>query len=334
MTLPNPPITMGRFVNVPDEGSEIRHEWMQDITQAVLDLEAGGGGTDEVWIGTDDPIATVPSIELWVDADEPDVMTDDMRWNTAWGVVAVGSFISSGSATVPDGTAFTNVLSFTPLVGRRYCARVRSRASQSTVATPSGSWIVLRRDGGTWCDSHTYWNSYFVSPSLEAFFDGDGVAHTYQAFMTGNPATAWTMHLDQVSSHFYIEDVGPVSSAVPAINPTPAWTAMGTLTNGWVAGNPAPAYRKLGDMVQFKGNINRSTALVAPTTSYFGNLPVGYRPPVAIKPPCMSVGSDNWGAASILVVAANGDVAVIKTAQSPSNPHSGTQWEFQFSVTP
>jgi len=30
----------------------------------------GGTGTDEVWIGPDDPIATNPTIELWVDSDE------------------------------------------------------------------------------------------------------------------------------------------------------------------------------------------------------------------------------------------------------------------------
>lgn len=29
----------------------------------------GGTGTDEVWIGTDDPINTAPTVELWYDVD-------------------------------------------------------------------------------------------------------------------------------------------------------------------------------------------------------------------------------------------------------------------------
>jgi Collagen triple helix repeat (20 copies) len=35
-----------------------------------LDTGGGGaGGTDEVWIGTDDPIVATPTIELWFDTD-------------------------------------------------------------------------------------------------------------------------------------------------------------------------------------------------------------------------------------------------------------------------
>jgi hypothetical protein len=34
-----------------------------------INLGAQGGGTDEVWIGTSDPIAANPTIELWYDSD-------------------------------------------------------------------------------------------------------------------------------------------------------------------------------------------------------------------------------------------------------------------------
>ena len=53
------------------------------ILQRLASLEravstgSGGGatGTDEVWIGTSDPIVSVPTIELWYDTDEPGAPT-------------------------------------------------------------------------------------------------------------------------------------------------------------------------------------------------------------------------------------------------------------------
>ena len=263
----------------------------------------------------------------------PALMTVTDRWNTAWGLAAQGTILGSGDMlTVANNTPLATMV-FRPLTGRRYKISFFVRAWQMGTGPLSFN-IQLMRDGAQFTVDSPWVAvlANYESTMSDWLMAGNDVTSTFEVRATN--VAAGGAYLYRTSSFFIIEDIGPVSGAVPVADPTPPWIAMGGLINGWVAGNPAPSYRKVGDMVQFRGLISRSTALTAPSTSYFGNLPVGYRPSVGSNLPCMSVGSDMWGAASLLLVAANGDVAVIKTAQSPTNPHVGTQWEFQFSVTP
>ena len=74
-----------------------------------------------------------------------------------------------------------------------------------------------------------------------------------------------------------VEDVGPVSGALAAPDPTPAWQPLSFL-NGWSLGydaGRAPMYRKVGDMVQFRGLAKKGTAVA--------QMPVGFPYPVLVS---------------------------------------------------
>lgn len=69
------------------------------------------------------------------------------------------------------------------------------------------------------------------------------------------------------------DEVNALRAAVTALQTIPPWLAV-TFTNGWTA-TPVVGfgYRKVGDMVQFKGGINPGTIGAVAFT-----LPAGYRP--------------------------------------------------------
>ena len=102
-----------------------------------------GGGSEEVYIGPSQPGA---GYDLWVDSDEVAPLTDDWRWNTAWGTVAQYihssdiTGITTTETTVNSGT-YANFL-----VGRRYSLMIRQGYSQ-TVA--GDTFFIRAYIGGT-----------------------------------------------------------------------------------------------------------------------------------------------------------------------------------------
>jgi hypothetical protein len=249
------------------------------IGGAWVPVGGGGAGADEVWIGTDTP--TDAATELWYDTDEPNLYEPDTaRWNSAWGVVAFGSFVSSTIA-LPTTTKVqvTNTLPFTPVSGRRYRIIIGLRALAGGPAATS-YFSVFLRDGSTdlaaqalpfqpsvglFCTLYHTWN-----------LTGGGARSLNVAITAGQASTAYAD--DVYNNSFYVEDVGPVSLASsPPAQPSSAWTNVTAFTNGWSNyGLPwAPvSYRLLGDKVELRGMIKGGTLNQAMFL-----LPAGFRPP-------------------------------------------------------
>lgn len=198
-------------------------------------------------------------------------------WNTAWGVVAVGTFFNAGAPSLPVGvTKLTNDINFKSILGRRYRFVLQVRIVGATTGNgvnflPLGpgvggsSWDVwVSNTSNPWSPLHT-----------EVLFNGNDTlgAFYWNANNAGTGAVA--VYLDSMST-VYIEDVGPVAGFTP-VTPATAWTPI-PLSGNWVAYDPAggwqvPAYRKLGDIVYCRGLAkNASNDLTV------GVLPIGYRP--------------------------------------------------------
>jgi hypothetical protein len=97
----------------------------------------GGTGTDEVWIGTDDPIASHPTIELWFD---------------------------------------TDAIPATPAVGNVAYRYVQGSPSATWVIVHNLGWypnIVVEDSGGSTCEGETTWdNANQVTLTFSAAFAG------------------------------------------------------------------------------------------------------------------------------------------------------------------
>jgi len=231
------------------------------------------GGSDEVSIGPNDPGDT--TTELWYDTDEPNLYEPDTsRWNTAWGIVGVGTFSAGQGAGWVAGSFITNPLTLTLVNGRRYRVNCVARAVSST---SSVAFSLQLWDNGV-AQSEDEWvqilNVGFNRVKMESLRVGDGAAHTFLFKPVGGFAAGTVAGYP---TWFYVEDVGPVSlSSNPPAQPPSVWTAV-TYQNGWTDFDSARTvrYRMLGDMVQIQGLMKGGTAAVG-TPAFV--LPVGYRP--------------------------------------------------------
>jgi hypothetical protein len=307
--------------------AKVNGQWV-----AVSSGGGGGTGTDEVWVSPTAP--TDPNIELWYDSDAPSQAYAD-RWNSAWGIVAVGTFAVTA---LPAGvTKLTNDLTFKSITGRRYRMVLQIRIVGTTSANGINFLPIGPAVGGgswdTWMTVGGQWNPLYT----EALFTGNDVsgAFYWNANSTGQ---AVSVYLDSMSC-FYIEDCGPVSYGTPpAVDPTPtavAWTPMGTLQNGWVwygGIEMPPAYRKVGDMVQIRGTIKNATPMAGGIQQFYV-LPVGYRPPYTHTLPSMGVSDTDYGCPGIVVIDPAGRMSVVRSGTN-QKPHVETLFEFQYSVTP
>ena len=89
---------------------------------------------NEVHVSATDPIGTYPELELWVDSTAVSPLVDDARWNTAWGIVVVGSTTDTFDQSIPPSTwgTVTQTMSTTLVAGRNYKVTVVLRAIQGT----------------------------------------------------------------------------------------------------------------------------------------------------------------------------------------------------------
>ena len=279
-------------------------------------VDVVGSGSDEVVIGPDDPIATVPSTELWYDTDDdysaglaPTVVAGN-----ALGIVAMGGFPGQVSIPATTNTQITNNLPYTLLVGRRYRISFLVRAAGIAAGTTPMTINLTLRDGATSIpDTTSVWVALQGNTSMYQFvsyswvLDGDGVARTWNVIGYSGAAT---VIYSTNQSYFYIEDVGPNSApALPVPTTYQSWTPV-TFQNNWVNfdanGARAVQYRRVGDIVSLRGMMKGGT--VAYSTAAFA-LPAGFRPPTGRDEDwtCRASG----GVAAVSVFSGNGVISVV-----------------------
>lgn len=220
------------------------------------------------------------------------------QWDTAWGIVAKGTFVGGSNYSLPVGTfAITNQLPFTSMAGRRYRMVLQVRLVSQT----SGSGVnFLPRGSGPQGGSVDAWvnvASGYGSTHLEAIFDGTAQPSFY--YWDATVTTATTVFLDTMS-YFYIEDVGPIINAPVQALTTP-WIGV-TFSGGWVQYPDAQfapvSYRKIGDIVFLRG----LTSGGSPSLPIF-TLPAGFRSPYVLHVSLVSNATATYGH-----VYSNGDV--------------------------
>ena len=239
--------------------------------------------------GSDPPPAGTTQ-ELWYDTDEPNLYEPDTaRWNSAWGVVAVGTFAFSEGSTFTDGAAFTNPLSVPTLTTRRYRVRFVLRAVSASVA--QGFYLQLTRDGTAITDRYNQVAPInFNQVHGDWLLQGTGVTNAYSVLFKGSTGSVGGY---SSGGNFYVEDVGPVSmSSNPPAQPASVWTNV-TFQNGW-SNYGAPfqtvQYRLIGDEVKVRGLMKGGT--IGAVSAF--TLPAGYWPPAVLQVPAQAAGTFAW----------------------------------------
>jgi hypothetical protein len=234
-------------------------------------VDVGGGGADEVWVGPNTP--TDANNELWIDTDEADLTDPNVaRWNSAWGIVGVGTLPFNDGTIGTAGGVLTNQLVVTTVAGRRYRVSFLMRAIGNGVN--SANTVTLLIDGTA---VYERWfqiigNTNYDNVNTEWIVTPSAGSHTFRADWGGTAGAA----IFSNGGHFYVEDIGPVSLASdPPAQPASVWTAP-TFLNGWSNYSTAvyqqAGYRKIGDQVFLRGLVKGGTLGVIFT------LPVGFRP--------------------------------------------------------
>jgi hypothetical protein len=167
-------------------------------------------GPDEVWIGPADPIATVPTIDLWYDTDAEYAPVSAPNPRNALGIVAMGSLVP-GPVTLTTGTdvAVTPWLAVTLTAGRRYRVALSVRAMNC----PTPTYVLVRLKNGAAAAVPDvpikYVNSLFDCLHYEWVFTGNGAVWNFNVAMwsSGYTSTAYT---EAGTGFFYVEDMGPV----------------------------------------------------------------------------------------------------------------------------
>lgn len=199
------------------------------------------------------------------------------RWNTSWGIIAVGS-MKGQAPTLLNPNTYTpicNDLTVTLVSGRRYRVAFAVRAIQTQTNSPSQMNYRLRDNGAVYQERLTFYGGVYLHAGDDWIVNGDDASHTFNIdFMCGIAAGVYTDN----NYHFYVEDVGPMSMATIArpVTSVQPWTPL-TLQSGWTAiSGEVPSYRKIGDIVYLRGSatINGLYAMGYPLTT----LPVGFRP--------------------------------------------------------
>ncbi len=203
--------------------ARVNGAWV-DVTSAT-----GGTGTDEVWIGTDDPIVANPTIELWYDSDDDPAATDRANfWNSAWGVVAY-SYATGGD---PGFTAVSDIpgcsVTFNPVVGRRYRTIGTAMFGQTTtsiceLAITDGANTMLQQHGAAANAYHNYAVQF-----VESFSTTTAVTRKLRAD-PGGSGTLTVVNSFSRTAWIVVEDIGPVTKA--AVNPPTGQPTIATAGN-------------------------------------------------------------------------------------------------------
>jgi len=246
----------------------------------------------------------------------------DARWNTAWGVIGVGSFPFGDGTGLTPGAAMVNPLSVAIVANRRYRVTFVLRAFNN--GANAGNNVMLVADGVDVVERHeqVIAGAGYKQVNTHWLWSGSTGTHTFSVKWAG---TAGSVGYPS-GGHFYVEDVGPVSGAVPVVDPTPAWINV-TFLNGWAnnaGGNQLTQYRKVGDEVQLRGRLYGGAMNVP-----IFNLPVGFRPSLLTALGTASVISGGWGF-GIVEIASDGNLATYLPSTNQGLILNG----LSFSVTP
>jgi len=306
----------------------------------------GGGGTDEVWIGTDAPIDT--ATELWYDTDAVNLADPNTaRWNSAWGVIAKARS-ASGSTSLAAGaamTVLTTQAAVTLLAGRRYRITYNARAIMATGGLSASLQFVLYSSGASpgwfdqWRTAAMSNNAGYDGAIVYAVVDGDGVARLLDVRSSGNAYVPVTIY-DDAYTGLIVEDVGPVSQASnPPAAPVSVWTPV-TFQNGWRdlgGGWAGGAYRLVGDVVQLRGLVSNPAVLSASVFYVMFTLPAGFRPPSATNVifGANCAGPSGGGEGQVRIqIESTGAVQIISSSPATQYAHTYTSLSgIQFSVT-
>ena len=243
-----------------------------------------GGGTstapDEVWVGPNTP--TDAATELWIDTDEPSVLTDDMRWNTAWGQVAASDIWNTSLNAANNVYTYLGTTTAVLTAGRQYTFALTQNSGYSNVA--GETWGFRPELDGS-ALGEFFWQitdaNYYINPSTSNV--NFTVATTGSKTLRVGVRRVAGTGVMQCRANFVIIDRGPLSGAVPVTSPTPAWIRP-TFENGWsdygYPGWEMAAYRKIGDIVYLRGLVSRAAGDLNQQPMF--TLPIGYRPPTPL----------------------------------------------------
>ena len=256
-----------------------------DPQRPIISSTGGGGGTgtDEVWIGPDDPITGHPTIELWVDTDDVGLTDPNTaRWNSAWGIVGYAQIIANQTISTAGDVAGLSV-TFTPVVGRRY----KTTISMLIVAGNTAGIIVPRIFDGT--SGNIQQRNYTVG--INGYFDASteliesglaAVLTVRKANLDLATTTAQVLASPVIPSFFSVEDIGPASLAAPPPTPPSVWVPL-PLASGWSTVSTdwgTPRVRLVGDEVQVDAPLITNLTVTTTQPVTIATLPIGYRPSV------------------------------------------------------
>ena len=192
-----------------------------DPTRPIVASTASGTGADEVHVGPSQPADT---FELWVDTDEPAVMTEDVRWNTAWGVVGVATVTTAqngigGSTTDLTGFAVT----FSALTSRRYrftfyCVCYANSGQQAVFFNLWSGSTQLAATNST--SVNQGWHLGHLVHTMAGPVSGN-VSVRMAASISGS--TLNTSPGPTSPGFLLVEDVGPITGSLPAPDPAVPW---------------------------------------------------------------------------------------------------------------
>ena len=185
-----------------------------------------GGGTNEVWIGTDDPIVANPTIELWYDSDDDPAATDRANfWNSAWGMVARQDY--GDNITLNAAGQVVAALTFTAVPGRQYrvhmyCPLIVNAGSNISFDIYSnGTQVAV---GGGWLASGASYDARYLTWPLWRAGSFSGT-QALQIKVGSYNSTAMNFYREAL----WVEDLGPITKA--AVNPPDGQPQIATAGN-------------------------------------------------------------------------------------------------------
>jgi hypothetical protein len=209
--------------------------------------------TNEVAVQAADPGGNV---ELWYDTDAPGYTTDDLRWQSAWGVQAFGTMIADNT-TVTANTVMATLTAST-VSGRRYRLAVAYRALGAAAGGGTFENILTQEStqiGGAWLHCAGNYENF----SQAWYLTGDGSSHTWTIKAQNNSA-AIQVYTSQGGS-FVLEDVGPVPGSATQPPPAGGLPAGMKVYGPFTTGN-SPSYAP-----QVEGTFTHTHNLNLPDTS-------------------------------------------------------------------
>jgi hypothetical protein len=189
----------------------------------------GGGGAEEVYVGA---IAPLGSEEIWYDTSVPGITPDDLRWNSAWGLVgAVSSWDVPMSGPVNTLT-YVGTASFNLIAGRQYVLALTQSASYGTPTGETWGWRAER--DGVFLSEH-YWqitnsSQYIIPSTINIFFAVPSTGAKTMRIGVQRYNGTGTL---QCRGSYTITDMGPLTGAISSAMPdTDRWnTAWGVIAS-------------------------------------------------------------------------------------------------------